>query len=318
MPSTECLLCLSEYMEAVSLPCGHVYCSRCIRDFVNSIYHEEASRCPTCQAQFSIVKPDLTLLPNQYHKYVLPAIRRVYPTLLALGPPTVELEEAQRFSRNLSLKINESEKLIEEKRTIIEHVKAKCLEMDNTLKEKTAEFKFEMEKIENELAHNLRNNSTSLVDPRYIHIILGIATLNSTLRTDLSFKNHSRPENTALFYMTVFALLSVACYIVSSVLSQKEENSNYSPKKFTFTRRTLRISLVYSLASKLTLCLWIVSGIAFVTYPFVDSPRVKLIGKTLLYSVDFTLFYHYLWTRAFFFSLVVEAMDIVFKFLCRE
>ncbi|KAF8347984.1 hypothetical protein F5887DRAFT_881457 [Amanita rubescens] len=75
-----CSICLSAYKGPVSIPCGHIYCKKCLADHVNSSsgMGEITASCPTCRSTFYIVKPDLTYLPKKYHEYVLPAVRRVY------------------------------------------------------------------------------------------------------------------------------------------------------------------------------------------------------------------------------------------------
>ncbi|KAF9466159.1 hypothetical protein BDZ94DRAFT_1252248 [Collybia nuda] len=84
--SGKCSICLSAFREPVSIPCGHVYCTKCLADHVNTSGNEEAtsSTCPTCRTSFKTVTPDLTYLPKKYHQYIVPGVRRVY--LEAPGP----------------------------------------------------------------------------------------------------------------------------------------------------------------------------------------------------------------------------------------
>ncbi|KAF8075148.1 hypothetical protein FPV67DRAFT_1476183 [Lyophyllum atratum] len=77
--SAECSICLSALKEPVSIPCGHIYCTKCLSDHVNAPNNEALqSTCPTCRVKFNIVTPDLTYLPKKYHQYVLSSVRRVY------------------------------------------------------------------------------------------------------------------------------------------------------------------------------------------------------------------------------------------------
>ncbi|KAF8238104.1 hypothetical protein L208DRAFT_1243921 [Tricholoma matsutake] len=75
----KCSICLSPFKEPVSIPCGHVYCTKCLADHVNTPGSEDTtSSCPTCRTVFNIVTPDLTYLPKKYHQYVVPSVRRVF------------------------------------------------------------------------------------------------------------------------------------------------------------------------------------------------------------------------------------------------
>ncbi|GLB41641.1 putative RING-type zinc-finger [Lyophyllum shimeji] len=78
--SVDCSICLSKVKEPVSIPCGHIYCTRCLADHVNAPNDEDVSKssCPTCRTPFNTVTPDLTYLPKKYHQYVIPSVRRVY------------------------------------------------------------------------------------------------------------------------------------------------------------------------------------------------------------------------------------------------
>ncbi|KAK0501628.1 hypothetical protein EDD18DRAFT_1143608 [Armillaria luteobubalina] len=51
-----CSICLSDFVDPVCTPCGHVYCSRCITE-ATIIQRNEGSAtalCPTCRKPFSI------------------------------------------------------------------------------------------------------------------------------------------------------------------------------------------------------------------------------------------------------------------------
>ncbi|KAF5316475.1 hypothetical protein D9619_006702 [Psilocybe cf. subviscida] len=74
-----CSICLSRFSHPTSLPCGHIYCKKCIVEYVNSPSNDglDAS-CPECRATFQTAMPDLTYLPKKYHAFIAPALRRVY------------------------------------------------------------------------------------------------------------------------------------------------------------------------------------------------------------------------------------------------
>ncbi|KAF8997902.1 hypothetical protein BDQ17DRAFT_1362807 [Cyathus striatus] len=94
---TQCSICLSEYNDPVSIPCGHIYCTKCLSDHVNVPTNQGfTSTCPTCRAPFNTLKPDLTYLPRKYHQYVLPSVRRVYPAVIAPPQDPAHLKEKVR------------------------------------------------------------------------------------------------------------------------------------------------------------------------------------------------------------------------------
>ncbi|PBK69135.1 hypothetical protein ARMSODRAFT_1004419 [Armillaria solidipes] len=77
--STQCAICLCGYTEPASIPCGHVYCLKCISDYISSSSPDGfTASCPSCRTEFPIVLPELHSLPNKFHRYVTPSIRRVF------------------------------------------------------------------------------------------------------------------------------------------------------------------------------------------------------------------------------------------------
>ncbi|RDB15372.1 Tripartite motif-containing protein 26 [Hypsizygus marmoreus] len=77
--SGECSICLTAFKDPVSIPCGHVYCTKCLADHVNAPGNNDLrSTCPTCRRPFNTVTPDLTYLHKKYHEYVVPSVRRIY------------------------------------------------------------------------------------------------------------------------------------------------------------------------------------------------------------------------------------------------
>lgn len=77
--SDQCTICICDYTEPVSIPCGHVYCMQCLTDYISSSSPDGlTAACPTCRAEFSIVVPELHSLSKQFHRYITPSIRRVF------------------------------------------------------------------------------------------------------------------------------------------------------------------------------------------------------------------------------------------------
>ncbi|KAK0239259.1 hypothetical protein EDD85DRAFT_829594 [Armillaria nabsnona] len=77
--SGQCTICLCDYKEPVSIPCGHVYCMQCLSDYISSSGKDGfTAKCPTCRAKFTIVVPELHSVAKQFHRYVTPSIRRVF------------------------------------------------------------------------------------------------------------------------------------------------------------------------------------------------------------------------------------------------
>ncbi|KAK0489278.1 hypothetical protein IW261DRAFT_405601 [Armillaria novae-zelandiae] len=102
----QCTICICDYTEPVSIPCGHVYCMQCLSDYISSSSSDGlTASCPTCRADFSIVVPELHSLSKQFHRYITPSIRRVF-----IEPnPSESYEELERKleaseARNATLK----------------------------------------------------------------------------------------------------------------------------------------------------------------------------------------------------------------------
>ncbi|KAF4610618.1 hypothetical protein D9613_007142 [Agrocybe pediades] len=74
-----CSICLSPFKDPVCLPCGHLYCKKCLTEHVNIPSNRGmTSNCPDCRSTFNITIPDLTYLPEKYHPFISHAVRRVY------------------------------------------------------------------------------------------------------------------------------------------------------------------------------------------------------------------------------------------------
>ncbi|KAJ3786783.1 hypothetical protein GGU10DRAFT_163918 [Lentinula aff. detonsa] len=106
----QCTICLSEMNDPVCIPCGHLYCSQCLSDYIASSSEDGyTTLCPTCRALFSIVSPELTCLPKHVHRYITPSIRRVYLDSSAVQSLQQKLVASQNQVRNLK---KESERLM--------------------------------------------------------------------------------------------------------------------------------------------------------------------------------------------------------------
>jgi len=92
----KCSICLTTFKDPVCLPCGHIYCSKCLSDHINAPSNKGmTASCPECRTDFNIFTPELACLPRQYHKFILPSVRRVYLDLSACSALQGKLEKAE-------------------------------------------------------------------------------------------------------------------------------------------------------------------------------------------------------------------------------
>ncbi|KAJ3717869.1 hypothetical protein C8R42DRAFT_630158 [Lentinula raphanica] len=106
----QCSICLSDWKDPVCIPCGHLYCSPCLLDYIASSSEDGYTTiCPTCRAVFPIVSPELTCLPKHVHRYITPSIRRVYLDNTAVQSLQQKLATSQNQVKNLQ---KESERLM--------------------------------------------------------------------------------------------------------------------------------------------------------------------------------------------------------------
>ncbi|KAJ7737694.1 hypothetical protein B0H16DRAFT_1325801 [Mycena metata] len=74
-----CSICLEGFTNPVSLPCGHVFCLKCIRRTVDSVKSRPMTHfCPTCRAGYSLLSVDPKHVPVYLRLHILPPIRRVF------------------------------------------------------------------------------------------------------------------------------------------------------------------------------------------------------------------------------------------------
>ncbi|KAF6744022.1 hypothetical protein DFP72DRAFT_930548 [Ephemerocybe angulata] len=75
--SSECAVCLEEYTEPVCIPCGHLYCMKCVAEVVR-YGGGNFGKCPTCKRDFNLFIPDATFVPEAFKPFLLSPIRRIY------------------------------------------------------------------------------------------------------------------------------------------------------------------------------------------------------------------------------------------------
>ncbi|KAJ7759131.1 hypothetical protein B0H16DRAFT_1534475 [Mycena metata] len=112
-----CSICLSNLKEPVSVPCGHIYCTECLTSHISATSRDGfTSTCPECREMFNMVRPELSCLPQTFHQYVVPSLRRVY-----ISPAEPSLSK-EILKRQLSLADARIQKLEEDK----ERLKREC------------------------------------------------------------------------------------------------------------------------------------------------------------------------------------------------
>ncbi|KAK0448658.1 hypothetical protein EV421DRAFT_1783762 [Armillaria borealis] len=133
----ECAICLFEYQDPVSLPCGHVYCSRCVSDHISKTTTDGfTALCPTCRKSFHIVAPSLQTLASPFHRYIMPSVRRVYidtEDMRKLKEKAKALEaQVHRLKKDKKRVVKEQNKRLEEKSEELERYKSKYQKLKET------------------------------------------------------------------------------------------------------------------------------------------------------------------------------------------
>ncbi|EKM48534.1 uncharacterized protein PHACADRAFT_132340, partial [Phanerochaete carnosa HHB-10118-sp] len=80
MSGTTCIICLEDAQSPVVVPCGHIHCEACLIKCIELCNNAVECPCPTCRAPFTIATLDLRFVPQKYHAFMQPAVRRVYPS----------------------------------------------------------------------------------------------------------------------------------------------------------------------------------------------------------------------------------------------
>ncbi|KZT07330.1 uncharacterized protein LAESUDRAFT_651949 [Laetiporus sulphureus 93-53] len=74
-----CIICLDVLKDPAALPCGHVFCHRCIVRIVRSITpYTHNHFCPTCKQPYTISQVDPALVPHHLQHHVTPAVRKLH------------------------------------------------------------------------------------------------------------------------------------------------------------------------------------------------------------------------------------------------
>jgi len=74
-----CIICLDILKDPAALPCGHVFCYRCIIQVVRNITpYTQRHFCPSCRQPYTISQVDPTLVPHHLQQHVTPAIRKLH------------------------------------------------------------------------------------------------------------------------------------------------------------------------------------------------------------------------------------------------
>ncbi|KAK0501603.1 hypothetical protein EDD18DRAFT_1143487 [Armillaria luteobubalina] len=76
----QCPICLSSLTDPVCPPCGHIFCSICLRRAIMQVNNGTQAPCPYCRKVFHIAIPGKQYLPPQFRPFVVDPIRSVYIT----------------------------------------------------------------------------------------------------------------------------------------------------------------------------------------------------------------------------------------------
>ncbi|OAX40159.1 hypothetical protein K503DRAFT_715031 [Rhizopogon vinicolor AM-OR11-026] len=98
----ECGICLEDLETPVCIPCGHVHCEECIRAHINSGNDALKSSCPSCRSVFHIAMPDLSFVPEKYHDFMVPSVRKLYMDIPSTSLLTAEIEQLKKRVATLS------------------------------------------------------------------------------------------------------------------------------------------------------------------------------------------------------------------------
>ncbi|KAH0836770.1 hypothetical protein J3R83DRAFT_8518 [Lanmaoa asiatica] len=146
----ECGICLDVLRNPISIPCGHVHCERCLRSHINSGADALKSACPTCRKPFHIATPDFTFVPQKYHDFILPSVRKIYMDIPSVAAMTGEIDV---LTQRLEAFAKENE-----------HLRQRCADYKHSLENMASEKDaiIEQEEETREEAADLRKKYDSL------------------------------------------------------------------------------------------------------------------------------------------------------------
>ncbi|KAF8996677.1 hypothetical protein BDZ89DRAFT_1084107 [Hymenopellis radicata] len=93
-PSTECAICVSLYKDAVSVPCGHVFCLPCLQAYIARSCKDMMAPCPTCRVMFPCVTPDPNLIAKNLQQHIHPSIRKLFIDIQVDGSELAKIKSA--------------------------------------------------------------------------------------------------------------------------------------------------------------------------------------------------------------------------------
>ncbi|KAI6149559.1 hypothetical protein BKA82DRAFT_995166 [Pisolithus tinctorius] len=102
----DCGICLEALKKPVSTPCGHVHCEACLRNYIVSSNDALKSTCPTCRREFHIATPDLAVVPEKYHGFILPTIRKLYIDIPSTSKLVKKVNSLKTQVKDLSKEID--------------------------------------------------------------------------------------------------------------------------------------------------------------------------------------------------------------------
>ncbi|KAI6041343.1 hypothetical protein EDC04DRAFT_2670550 [Pisolithus marmoratus] len=101
----DCGICLEALKKPVSVPCGHIHCEGCLRKHVISGDDALKSTCPTCRQEFYTAVPDLAVVPEKYHDFILPTIRKLYIDIPSVSKSAKRVNFLKSTVKDLSKEI---------------------------------------------------------------------------------------------------------------------------------------------------------------------------------------------------------------------
>ncbi|KAI6116810.1 hypothetical protein EDD16DRAFT_1045255 [Pisolithus croceorrhizus] len=146
----DCGICLEALKKPVSIPCGHIHCEECLRNYIISGNDALQSICPTCRQEFHIATPDLTVVPEKYHDFILPTIRKLY----------IDIPSVSKLSKKVNALNNQVKKLSKEMSALEDRCDDYGREVQ-AFAEAERETRLEMRALQNEY-DQLRNKYDAL------------------------------------------------------------------------------------------------------------------------------------------------------------